>query len=42
LAELCTRYGDPDGRKVYMLPRDLGQKWMDLYACETGLQIPPD
>src|ERR1700744_439482 len=24
--ELCARYGDPDGRKVYMLPRDLEQK----------------
>jgi hypothetical protein len=40
--ELCTRYGDPDGRKVYMLPRDLEQKWMDMHHHETGIKIPLD
>jgi hypothetical protein len=40
--ELAVRYGDPDGRKVYMLPRDLEQKWMDMHARATGVPIPPD
>ena len=40
--ELCARYGDANGRKVYMLPRDLEQKWMDMHARETGVAIPPD
>jgi hypothetical protein len=42
LEELCGRYGDPDGRKVYMLPRDLEQKWQDMHASETGIKIPLD
>lgn len=41
-AELCEKYGDPAGRKIYLLPRDLEQKWMDMHARETGVQIPPD
>jgi len=40
--ELCARYGDLNGRKVYMLPRDLEQKWMDMHERETGIRIPPD
>jgi hypothetical protein len=40
--ELCARYGDPAGRKVYMLPRDLEQKWMDMHERETGIKIPLD
>ena len=40
--ELCARYGDPDGRKVYMQPRDLEGKWMDMHERETGVPIPPD
>jgi hypothetical protein len=42
LEELCARYGDPAGRKVYMLPRDLEQKWMDMHERETGVKIPLD
>ncbi len=42
LRELCERYGNPDGRKIYMLPRDLEQKWMDMHARETGIIIPLD
>jgi hypothetical protein len=42
LEELCARYGDRGGCKVYMLPRDLEQKWMDRYAHETGAKIPID
>jgi hypothetical protein len=40
--ELCSRYGDPAGCKIYMLPRDLEQKWMDMHERETGVGIPPD
>ena len=39
--ELCARYGDPAGRKVYMLPRDLEQKWMDMHERETGIKFLP-
>jgi hypothetical protein len=42
LEELCTQCGDPEGRRVYLLPRDLKQKWMDMHAAETGTPIPPD
>jgi hypothetical protein len=42
LEVLCAQYGDPNGRKVYMLPRDLEQKWMDMHARETGVNIPLD
>jgi hypothetical protein len=41
LEEICERYGEPNSRKVYMLPRDLEQKWMDLHERETGVTIPP-
>jgi hypothetical protein len=30
------------GRKVYMLPRDIEQKWIDMHERETGVGIPPD
>lgn len=42
LEELCACYGDRNGRKIYMLPRDLEQKWMDRHAQETGIRIPLD
>jgi hypothetical protein len=42
LDELCARYGDPASRKVYMLSRDLEQKWTDMHAHETGVTIPLD
>jgi hypothetical protein len=31
LEEICERYGEPNSREVYMLPRDLEQKWMDMH-----------
>ncbi len=40
--ELCARYGDPDGRKIYMQARDLEGKWMDMHERETGIKIPLD
>lgn len=40
--ELCARYGDRDGRKIYVLPRDLEDKWMYLHERETGVRPPPD
>src|SRR5262249_3018662 len=40
--ELCARYGDPLGRKIYMLPRDLDDKWMYTHQRETGVTVPPD
>jgi hypothetical protein len=42
LEELCARHGDLAGRKVYMLSRDVEQKWMDMYERDTGVRIPPD
>jgi hypothetical protein len=42
LDELCARFGDSTSRKVYMLSRDLEQKWMDRYAHETGDKVPLD
>ena len=42
LDELCERYGDRTNRQVYMLRRDLEQKWMDVHARATGISIPID
>jgi hypothetical protein len=42
LDELCERYGDRANRQVYMLRRDLEQKWMDMHAQATGAPIPLD
>jgi hypothetical protein len=40
--ELCEAYGDPTNRQVYMLRRDLEQKWMDMHAHAAGISIPLD
>jgi len=42
LDELCSRYGDTANRRIYMLNRDLEQKWYDMHARETGIRIPLD
>lgn len=42
LEELCARYGDMTNQRIYMLSRDLEQKWIDLHARETGLKVPLD
>ena len=42
LDELCEHYGDRTNRQVYMLRRDLEQKWMDMHARATGISIPID
>lgn len=42
LDELCERYGDRSNRQIYMLTRDLEQKWMDLHAKATGIRAPLD
>jgi hypothetical protein len=42
LDELFDRYGDLGGSKIYMLSRDLEQKWMDMHERETGIKAPPD
>jgi hypothetical protein len=42
LEELCERHGDPTNRNVYMMGRDLEQKWMDMHVRETGVQLPLD
>jgi hypothetical protein len=40
LIELCERYGDRSGNKVYMLSRDLEQKWTAMHIRATGA-VPP-
>jgi len=42
LDELCSRYGDPTSRKIYMMSRDVEGKWMDMHECETGTKTPID
>lgn len=42
LEELCSRYGDPTSRKVYMMSRDVEGRWMHLHAQETGVKTPID
>jgi hypothetical protein len=33
---------DKDGRNIYMLNRDLEQKWNDMYARDIGITVPLD
>jgi hypothetical protein len=35
LDELCSRYGDPTNRKIYMMSRDIEGRWM------TCTNVPP-
>jgi hypothetical protein len=42
LEELCSRYGDPNGDRIYMLSRDLEQKWMAHHHHETATPFPLD
>jgi hypothetical protein len=42
LDELCSRYGDPTSRKIYMMSRDVEGRWMDLHERETGTKSPID
>jgi hypothetical protein len=42
LDTLCARYGDTSNRKIYMLSRDLEQKWMEMHQRETGIRVPAD
>lgn len=42
LDELCARYGDADGRKVYMMSRDVEGRWMDAHVRATGVKPPVD
>ena len=36
LDELCSRYGDPTSRKIYILSRDVEGRWLDMHERETG------
>jgi hypothetical protein len=42
LDELCTRYGDRESRKVYMMSRDVEGRWLDLHTRATGVRPPID
>ena len=42
LDELCTRYGDPTNRKIYIMSRDVEGRWLDMHKRETGAQPPID
>jgi hypothetical protein len=42
LDELCSRYGDPTNRRIYMMSRDVEGRWLDLHRRETGASKPID
>ena len=42
LDELCTRYGDRENRRIYMMSRDVEGRWMDMHERETGTKPPID
>ena len=42
LEELCSRYGDPANRRIYMMSRDVEGRWLDLHQRETGASKPID
>jgi len=42
LDELCSRYGNPTNRRIYMMSRDVEGRWLDLHQRETGASKPID
>jgi hypothetical protein len=42
LDQLCSRYGDPTNRRIYMMSRDVEGKWMEMHERETGTKPPID
>jgi hypothetical protein len=42
LDELCTRYGDPANRRIYMMSRDVEGRWIELHRRVTGTNPPID
>ena len=42
LDELCSRYGDPASRKIYVMSRDVEGRWMAVHEQETGVKMPVD
>jgi hypothetical protein len=42
LDELCSLYGDPTNRKIYVMSRDVEGRWLDLHVRATGIKAPID
>ena len=42
LNELCSRYGDPTNRRVYMMSRDVEGRWLEMHERKTGTKAPID
>ena len=42
LDELCSRYGDPENRRIYIMSRDVEGRWLDLHERQTGTKHPID
>ena len=42
LDELCSRCGDADNRKIYIMSRDVEGRWLDMHQRETGGTKPID
>jgi hypothetical protein len=42
LDELCSRYGDPENRRIYMTSRDVEGRWLEMHSRETGIRPPID
>ena len=42
LGELCSRYGDRENRRVYMMSRDVEGRWMALHRRTSGAAMPLD
>lgn len=42
LDELCSRYGDPSNRRIYMMSRDVEGRWLAMHERETGTRPPID
>jgi hypothetical protein len=40
LDELCSRYGDPTNRRIYMMSRDVEGRWLEMHGRETGTRPP--
>ncbi len=42
LDELCSRYGDIENRRIYMMSRDVEGRWLDMHQRATGATKPID
>lgn len=42
LDKLCERYGDAENRRIYIMSRDVEERWLDMHRRAIGTAPPID